>query len=588
MKKFLVLLVALAVMIAVFVSCDNGKEKNTTTEEAVTTTENADSTTVTDETTTAETTTETTTTEEITTTDPIVDSLVGEQYDAPYAGDFTVSNAFGDNMVVQRNEHIRVWGFADATENGKKVSGEFMGMTSDALIENGKWTLVFTSRQKANAKLGNSMKIFTDKKTVEFKDVLVGDVYMVIGQSNTEYDMNSYFVNTKKNISSLDLTLPIRLNHINYFDAVPNMKRGTADVNDNPVKGDQWKKIGQSTIGDINWFSAIGYLFGNEMAKRTNGEIPVGLIELGYSGMPIGAFLPNEVAEATKADRWSDSKGYYVTGGVNGDASRFLYNHYLAPYANYAIAGIVWYQGESDCDKTMANTYVKKFVGLMEHLRSTHNLINKDFPVFIMEFPSSYTQPQGYVDPTGGSQPWQYMDFGYIRAEMGSIPLKLNNSYICVSSDLWNDRTFWNGLHPYCKDEQAKRLATMAEAVVLGRDTMNEGAGPQLVKYEVSEDRHTVVLTFTNVGDGLKTIDGSENVLGFNAVKSNGDINDRAKNITAKITAKDQVTIELKEYTMFGIAYDNITTNFFGKDLNLCNSEGVPAGAFIYAEKRMG
>ena len=54
--------------------------------------------------------------------------MIGETINAPYAEKFTVSNVFSSDMVVQRGEHIRVWGFSDASENGHKVSGEFMGM----------------------------------------------------------------------------------------------------------------------------------------------------------------------------------------------------------------------------------------------------------------------------------------------------------------------------------------------------------------------------------------------------------------------------------------------------------------------------
>ena len=62
---------------------------------------------------------------------------------AEYAADFSVSRVFADDMVVQRNEHIRVWGFAPESENGKKVSGEFKGLFAESLIENGEWCLTF-------------------------------------------------------------------------------------------------------------------------------------------------------------------------------------------------------------------------------------------------------------------------------------------------------------------------------------------------------------------------------------------------------------------------------------------------------------
>ena len=64
-----------------------------------------------------------------------------------------------------------------------------------------------------------------------------------------------------------------------------------------------------------------------------------------------------------------------------------IYNCHLAPFEKYAIAGIVWYQGESNNEVTEAMKYNEVFAALMTYMRGTHNLVNRDFPVFIMEFP---------------------------------------------------------------------------------------------------------------------------------------------------------------------------------------------------------
>ena len=119
-------------------------------------------------------------TEEETTTVP--DSMIGETFDAEYAASFSVAKIFSDDMVVQRNEHIRVWGFAPESENGKKVSGEFKGMFAEAIVENGEWCITFGARLEADTNAAQ-MKIYTDKTEVIFSGVLVGDVYMIIGQS---------------------------------------------------------------------------------------------------------------------------------------------------------------------------------------------------------------------------------------------------------------------------------------------------------------------------------------------------------------------------------------------------------------------
>ena len=80
------------------------------------------------------------------TEEPIVDVMVGPTLEAEYAADFDVSNVFSDDMVVQRGEHLRIWGTAPESENGKKVSGSFKGMFAEAIWPGNHCTLVMLSR----------------------------------------------------------------------------------------------------------------------------------------------------------------------------------------------------------------------------------------------------------------------------------------------------------------------------------------------------------------------------------------------------------------------------------------------------------
>ena len=517
-------------------------------------------------------------------TEGVTDVMVGETLDAPYAADFSVSNVFTSDMVVQRNEHIRIWGTAPESENGKKVSGEFKGMFAEAIVENGQWTLTFGARMEASAEMGHTMKIYTDKKTVEFSDVLVGDVYMVIGQSNVAYAMNEHWVanNTDdkagKNVIDGDAPIRVHYNSLNQTAGYP--QRGTEEVCAELKNGSKWQK---ATVANIGRFSAIGYLFAYNLIDITDGSVPVGVIEIDGNGQPLGAFLPNEVAEANNTDRFNNSKGYYVTSGVNADWGRYMYNHYMNPFEKYAMAGVLWYQGESDFQVANAKKFVKTFSDLMTYMRGTHNLVNKDFPVYFVEFPTNYQQHPDFK-PSAGVPFWAAMDVGLIRSVMGGIPQILPNSYQVVSSDLWLDDTYWNTLHPNCKFEQGQRAAKLA-AAVQGLSKMEEAAGPILVSIELSENKKTAVLTYENVGEGLKTSDGGTDVLGFALVsKSYVLTQDQGTNIVATITAPNQITIESKR-AMDGIAYNSVYWNEYGEHVNLCNSYGVPAGAtLMFAE----
>jgi sialate O-acetylesterase len=282
----------------------------------------------------------------------------------------------------------------------------------------------------------------------------------------------------------------------------------------------------------------------------------------------------NDVADAKKTDMYNSMKGYYVTTGSNADGGRFLYNHYMFPFEHYAMAGMIWYQGESDCLSANAKVYVENFSALMTYMRGTHNLINKEFPVYYVEFPTIFQRP------ANNSGTWHYKDVGLIRAAMGEIPRVLQNSYQIVSADLWSDDQYYNNLHPNCKFEQAQRAAMVAAVVNgEGEQSMVKANGPILVSMTVSDDGKKAVLTYENVGDGLKTTDGGNIVKGFVFYKKNCSIDVNAK-ITATITAHNQITIE-SDTAITGIAYNAITTNVYGVDINLCNSKNIPAGATI-------
>ena len=94
------------------------------------------------------------------TEDPDPDIKRAEPLDLPYAEEFTVSRVFSNNMVIQRNERFRVWGWAAESENGKKISGEFMDLYAEAVVENGEWVMTFGAKLDACADMGKPGILF--------------------------------------------------------------------------------------------------------------------------------------------------------------------------------------------------------------------------------------------------------------------------------------------------------------------------------------------------------------------------------------------------------------------------------------------
>lgn len=512
------------------------------------------------------------------------DSKIGETIDAEYAADFTVAKVFSDNMVVQRNEQIRVWGFAPASENGKKVSAIFKGMFAEALVENGEWCITFGARLVENTN-GSQMKIYTDTKTVTFNDVLVGDVYLVMGQSNTNYSVSSHLAYDDPATqgggeNAIDPSSIIRINKLSGQDAAYD-KYGTDYVYSDLMGTAAWTKTTKDATLD---FSAIGYYFARQLTEK-NPDVPVGMIQISKGGAPLVSFLPNDLAEKWDADYLNIADGKYYSNVSNEHLGRYFYNCYLAPIAKYALAGVVWYQGESNNGITEAMKYNETFADFINRLRSTHNVTNRDFPVFVTELPSIYSKPADYT----GSATWYYMELGMIRSYMGTIPTVLNNSYVAASSDVWNNKTFANNLHPNCKYEQAERLASIADVVVNGTGTLDEATGPIYQNAVISDDKLSAVITFTNVGDGLATLDGGVDVLGIVGIREDKFGQVTVAPTSAQITATNQITVTF-DTEVKSVAYNYLSDDYYGETINLCNSHGNPATAFIlsYTEKEVG
>ncbi|MBO4363708.1 MAG: hypothetical protein J5912_04935 [Clostridia bacterium] len=500
-----------------------------------------------------------------------------ENINAEYCSDFRVANVFSDGMVLQRNEYVRVWGFADEKENGKKISGEFKGVRADALIENGEWTLVFMKTFKADPS-PSVLRVFAGEKEVVFENVLVGDVYMVSGQSNIAYSMElhwSFFPDDKTRCprEAVDPDLPIRLNYSTQDRINGVSARGTSEVaKDIDADKAGWTLADEQHVAN---FTALGYMFAYNYVKMTNGKVPVGLVYIDGCGRPLGCFLPNEVAEKYETDAFSTKLGYYLTTGVNGEWGRFLYNEYFYPFEKMAINGFIWYQGESDFLENESARYSAAFTAMIDHMRAAHNLVNPDFPVYYVEFPPIYTQAPDYA----GSDPWAFMDVGKIRAIMGGMATGNTNFYQIQSSDLWYDTTYWNSLHPNCKYEQAVRAAKIACAANgEGGVRMSQAGGPVVESVTFSKDFKKATVKFKNVGYGLKTTDNQRLVKGFNVLLRNEII--YSYEVKARLVGRDTVEITC-EYPFDGVAYNAITTYSFGNEITLENSAGIPAGAFL-------
>ena len=176
------------------------------------------------------------------------------------------ANIFGENMVLQRESPIPVWGIASA---GETVEVSFNGRSRSAVADKGGRWRVELSPEKAGGPYRLSVK--GEKNAVEYGGVLVGDVWLCGGQSNMEWPVRQALNGGQEAISA---DFP-RIRHIR----VPKETEAMPDGDMHPA---EWQAAAGGKAGD---FSAVGYYFAKKMYKELG--VPVGLINNSWGGTHI-------------------------------------------------------------------------------------------------------------------------------------------------------------------------------------------------------------------------------------------------------------------------------------------------------------
>lgn len=190
-----------------------------------------------------------------------------------------------DGMILQRNQDLKIWGYADA---GEKITIKFINKTYNATADqNGNWSLMLP---KLNAGGPFIMTI----NEITLKDILIGDVWVASGQSNMELPMRRLtplYENEIKNANNQNIR----------FFTVPQKYNFKAPQND--LDGGKWESTNPQTI--LN-FSGVAYFFAKELNEKN--KVPVGIIHTSLGGSPVQAWMdekslkkyPEYLAEAEK------------------------------------------------------------------------------------------------------------------------------------------------------------------------------------------------------------------------------------------------------------------------------------------------
>ena len=170
--------------------------------------------------------------------------------------DVSVPTLFSDHMVLQRDKPIQIWGWASP---GESVKASFNGKSAKARTgKDGKWQLDLPAMQAG----GPYELTISGKNTLNFSDVMVGEVWLASGQSNMAWVMNSSFNADLKKLMAASQR-KIRFNNVKNMGS-----QEPQDTTDNV-----WIEITPETIGNV---SAVAYSFAETLHDTLN--VPIGII----------------------------------------------------------------------------------------------------------------------------------------------------------------------------------------------------------------------------------------------------------------------------------------------------------------------
>ncbi len=466
--------------------------------------------------------------------------------------EFKISGIFSSHMVLQRDKPIRVWGFS--SHPGSTVTGEFMGETArvtvtEAAPSDGRWMLTFSphayTREPQRMAIRDS-----EEHEVVLEDILIGDVWLIGGQSNAELTL----------APCMELTPSVEFYEEDNFRLFTQTQ---AFVYANQAYCEQpqpdiinpawcWKRPGREASLE---FSAMGWYFAREMTKQI--DVPLGLVMMCAGGACIRELLPEALAHA---------QGYLYGANVREAG---YYNTLIHPLEGLAFTAQLFFQGESEGGaREFAEKYAYELALLVADERQR---FGTDFPFYNVQL-SSYREE--------GAQFFPWLDI--IRMQQFDAQRLIPDSTLTVDMDLGAPDGYPDWAHSPRKSELAERLAALALARQYGVGNEREVVSPMPVAAYRAPDGGTVTVEFGNVGAGL-TVSGHDpadslgrEVAGFSV----GDY-DRRTPVRATVTSRCAVAVEVPgdvpDASHVNYAYFPVVTQ---ENATLRGGNNLPAPAF--------
>lgn len=370
---------------------------------------------------------------------------------------------FTDNMVLQRNVRVPVWG---CTQPGRAVTVSVAGQTVRTAADTGGFWKLRLAPMPAG---GPYSMVVTAAMRRTLTNVLVGDVWLCSGQSNMGLSVSEALNANHEIADSINYTR-VRLFKVMSFKGSPKpaqiFNADTGWLVSNPANTPK--------------FSAACYFFGRKLYNSR--EVPQGLIQASYGGSRIEDWM--SAASLAKDPDFAASVADIADGRYPQNAfyPTSLFNGMISPLLPYPLRGIVWYQGESNVDLPVQ--YRRLLSKLISDWRSRFDLGTG--PFLIVQLPK-YSTPQ--------TQPSQ--DYGWVGLREAQLQTAKTLPGVALAVTIDTGRS--DSVHPPDKQDVGDRIAILARGVAYHETIAAEGPLYSSMAIQGSQIR----ISFLNAQNGL-------------------------------------------------------------------------------------
>ena len=190
--------------------------------------------------------------------------------------DFNVSPVFSDQMVLQQTQSNPIWGTSSPLSEITITSswGESVITKANNI---GHWTAKLpTPAYDKDLNIKNQkLKISDGYKTIEIKDILIGEVWLASGQSNMVWRMNQ----CDGCVTNQDEEIDNSTNDMIRMFSVPQ------DLSGEDIKYRKWMSANNETTGQ---FSATAYYFAKKLHDKLG--VPIGIVNTSWGGTRVEAW----------------------------------------------------------------------------------------------------------------------------------------------------------------------------------------------------------------------------------------------------------------------------------------------------------